>query len=186
MSRIDKLIAVYRQHLSLPWDPGIAAIQRVIFAVYDKTDELRLRAQLEEFRLATQEAQKAWILIDLTNAFPDWMTANEYREAYFECPDDLQGYPTIEIEPFVADLIARLKAQIKAEAGPETVVALHGVGSLYGLARVSTVVAGLQEAIEGRLVVFFPGEFHPEDHTYWLLDAHAGWNYLAVPLMVTE
>lgn len=186
MSRIDKLITLYRQHLSLPWDPGIAAIQRVIFAVYDKIDELRLRAQLEEFRLATQEAHKEWLLIDLTNAFPAWMAGNEYRESYFECPDDLQGYPTGEIEPFVADLILSLQERIQSEAGPETVVALYGVGSLYGLARVSTVVAGLQESIKGRMVVFFPGEFHPEDHTYWLLDAHAGWNYLAVPLMVTE
>ena len=42
-SRVTKLAAAYRQHLSVPWQAGLAAIQRVIFAVYDKADELRLR-----------------------------------------------------------------------------------------------------------------------------------------------
>jgi len=37
--------------------------------------------------------------------------------------------------------------------------------------------------VEGRLLVFFPGEYHPENHTYRLLDARDGWNYLAVPLL---
>ena len=40
-SRVTKLAAAYRQHLSVPWQTGLAAIQRVIFAVYDKADELR-------------------------------------------------------------------------------------------------------------------------------------------------
>ena len=40
----------------------------------------------------------------------------------------------------VADLVNRLKGRITAEAGPETVVALLGVGALFGLARVSSVV----------------------------------------------
>ncbi|MEZ5621888.1 MAG: hypothetical protein R3E78_11740 [Burkholderiaceae bacterium] len=37
----------------MPWQAGLAAIQRVIFAVYDKADELRLRASIGEFELAT-------------------------------------------------------------------------------------------------------------------------------------
>ena len=32
-SRVTKLAAAYRQHLSVPWQAGLAAIQRVIFAV---------------------------------------------------------------------------------------------------------------------------------------------------------
>jgi hypothetical protein len=50
-SKVSKLAATYKHHLSVPWQEGIAGIQRVIFAVYDKTDELRLRANVGEFQL---------------------------------------------------------------------------------------------------------------------------------------
>lgn len=182
-SKVAKLLTAYRQHLTVPWSSGLAAIQRVIFAVYDKSDELRLRARTEEFALVTQQAGKQWLVLDLTHAFPDWMAAQEYREAYFECPDDLAGYQSGELTGFVADLTAQLKARISAEAGADTVVVLVGVGALFGLARVSLLVEGLKDTIPGRLLVFFPGEYHPEHHTYRLLDARDGWNYLAVPLM---
>jgi hypothetical protein len=35
-------------------------------------------------------------------------------------------------------------------------------------------------------LVFFPGEHHPEHHSYRLLDARDGWNYLAVPLLAKD
>lgn len=185
-SKVSKLASAYRQHLTVPWQSGLAAIQRVIFAVYDKTDELRLRANVEEFALATQQAGKQWLLLDVTHAFPEWMSAQEYRDAYFECPEDLAGYQTGELTEFIADLNAKLKAKISAEAGPNTVVAVMGVGTLFGLARVSSLVEGIKEAVEGRLLVFFPGEHQPENHTYRLLDARDGWNYLAVPLLAQD
>ena len=185
-SKVSKLVSTYRQHLTVPWQAGMAAVQRVIFAVYDKSDELRMRANAEEFALVTQQAGKQWLLIDVTNAFPIWMAGQENREAYFECPEDLSGYPNGELSEFVSDLISLLKARIAAEATPDTVVALLGVGSLFGLARVSTVVEGIKDDVLGRLLVFFPGEHHPENHTYRLLDARDGWNYLAVPLLATE
>ena len=90
------------------------------------------------------------------------------------------------MKALVADLNAKLKIRISAEAGPDTVVALMGVGTLFGLVRVSSVVEGVKEAVEGRLLVFFPGEHHPENHTYRLLDARDGWNYLAVPLLAND
>lgn len=182
-SRVARLVSVYRQHLAVPWQSGLAAIQRVIFAVYDKSDELRLRAHLGEFELATQQAGKRWLLLDVTNAFPEWMAAQEYRDAYFESPEDLAGYQTGELIEFVSDLTASLEARIAAEADGDTVVALLGVGTLFGLARVSSLVEGVKDAVDGRLLVFFPGEHHPENHAYRLLDARDGWNYLAVPLM---
>lgn len=185
-SKIAKLVSAYRQHLTVPWQASLAAIQRVIFAVYDKTDELRLRANVEEFALVTQQAGKQWLLIDVTDAFPQWMAAQEYRDAYFETPEDLSGYRAGELTEFVTALIEQLKERISSEAGPDTVVALLGVGSLFGLARVSTVVEGIKDAVHGRLLVFFPGEHHPENHTYRLLDARDGWNYLAVPLVATD
>lgn len=59
-------------------------------------------------------------------------------------------------------------------------------GSLFGLARVSSLVEGIKDAVQGRLLVFFPGEYYPERHSYSLLDARDGWNYLAVPLRAKE
>lgn len=185
-SKVAKLVTAYRQHLTVPWQAGLAAVQRVIFAVYDMADELRLRATVDEFALATQQAEKRWLLLDVTNAFPEWMAAQEYREAYFEAPEDLAGYQTGELTEFVADLNAKLNARITAEAGPDTVVALLGVGTLFGLARVSSVVESIKESVEGRLLVFFPGEYRPEDHSYRLLDARDGWNYMAVPLLAKD
>jgi hypothetical protein len=185
-SKVAKLVAAYRDHLTVPWQAGLAPIQRVLFAVYDKADELRLRANVDEFALVTQQAGKRWLLLDVTNAFPEWMAAQEYRDAYFESPEDLAGYQAGELTEFVADLNAKLRAHITDEGGPETVVALLGVGALFGLARVSSVVEGIKEAVQGRLLVFFPGEHHPENHTYRLLDARDGWNYLAVPLLAKD
>jgi hypothetical protein len=185
-SKVSKLVSTYRQHLTVPWQAGLAAVQRVIFAVYDKSDELRLRANVEEFALVTQQSGKQWLLIDITNTFAQWMSEQEYRDAYFECPEDLAGYQSGELTEFVAALIAQLKTRIAAEATPDTVVALLGAGSLFGLARVSTVVEGIKDTVAGRLLVFFPGEHHPENHTYRLLDARDGWNYLAVPLLAAD
>jgi hypothetical protein len=185
-SKVTKLVSSYRQHLTVPWQGGLAAIQRVIFAVYDKADELRLRANVAEFELATQQAGKQWLLLDLTNAFPQWMAAQEYRDAYFEFPEDLAGYPTGELTEFVADLTARLRLRISTQAGPDTVVALLGVGTLFGLAKVSSIVEGIRNAVPGRLLVLFPGEHHPENHTYRLLDARDGWDYLATPLLASD
>lgn len=172
--------------MTVPWQSSLAAVQRVIFAVYDKADELRLRANIEEFALATQQANKQWLLLDITDAFPEWMSAQEYREAYFECPDDLAGHQTGELTEFVSDLIRKLNDHLTTAAGPHTVVALLGVSTLFGLARVSTLVEGIKDAVPGRLLVFFPGEHHPENHTYRLLDARDGWNYLAVPLLAGD
>lgn len=182
-SKVSKLLTAWREHLTVPWQAGLAAIQRVIFAVYDKTDELRLRANVEDFALVAKQAGKDWLLLDVTNAFPHWMTQQEYRDAYFESPEDLAGYPTGELTGFLDHLTTNLRAQIQEKAGPDTVVALLGAGALFGLVRVSSVVEGIKEAVPGRLLVFFPGEHHPENHTYRLLDARDGWNYLAVPLL---
>lgn len=186
MSKVAKLVNAYREHLTVPWQAGLAAIQRVIFAVYDKSDELRLRAYVGEFEQATQLAGHQWLLIDVTETFPKWMADQEYRDAYFECPEDLNGYKIGEITEFVKTLVSTVKAQIETAADDNTVVALLGVGSLFGLARVSSLVEGIKDAIGGRLLVFFPGEYHAEHHAYRLLDARDGWNYLAVPIIAKE
>lgn len=89
-SRIARLVDSYHSFIELPWEKGLAGVQKVIFAVYDKTEELRMRAQVEEFEIATKSAGHDWLLIDITDSFPQWMAAHDYCEGYFESPDDLQ------------------------------------------------------------------------------------------------
>ena len=63
-------------------------------------------------------------------------------------------------------------------------VAVSGVGSLFGLSKVKDVVDAFAPRVSGRLLVFFPGSF--ENNNYRLLDGYDGWNYLAVPITADQ
>jgi hypothetical protein len=67
-----------------------------------------------------------------------------------------------------------------ANVNDNTVVALKGVGSLFGLLKVKEVVDKFAPMVNGRLLVFFPGSY--ENNNYRLLDGYDGWNYHAVPI----
>jgi hypothetical protein len=175
MSKLDQLIRRYEEFIGLPWQRGLAGSQRVIFVVYDKTEERRLRVRVDEFELATKKAGHSWTLIDLTDAFAEWMAGQEYRESYFQHPEDL----TTLLPEFEEHLQQSIHQQL-VDADENGVVALVGIGSLFGYLRVSSLVKGVAELVPGRLVVLFPGEY--ENNTYRLLDARDGWSYLAVPI----
>lgn len=175
MNRIEALRGHFARYVSLPWDRSLPGPQRVWFAVYDPPDERRLRLLLPSFEIASREAGHAWRLCDLTGAFARWMAEQDYREAYFESPEDLRC-PHPGFEESVADLVRR---ELEA-ADDGTVVAVTGVASLFGFMRVSKLMEMVEDLIRGRLLVFFPGEH--EDNNYRLLDARDGWNYHAVPI----
>ena len=175
MNRIEALRANYARYVSLPWDRSLPVPLRVWFAVYEPFDERRLRLHLPSFEIASKQAGHPWRSCDLTGAFARWMAAQDYREAYFESPDDLHC-PHPAFEGFVADLV---RLQLEA-ADEETIVGVTGVASLFGLMRVSKLMEIVEDSIQGRLLVFFPGEY--EDNNYRLLDARDGWNYHSVPI----
>jgi hypothetical protein len=56
LSRLDSLLAKYKRTIEAPWRSNVAAPQRVIFVVYDPDDELKFRARLPDFELATRGA----------------------------------------------------------------------------------------------------------------------------------
>jgi hypothetical protein len=174
-SRIARLIESYQRHIELPWQTGLAGVQKVIFVVYDKTDELKIRYQVEEFEIATGSAGHQWQLIDITDDFPQWMAKQEYREGYFEYPEDLKDI----LSEFTASVVTKIDNKL-AQADENTVVALQGVAGLYGFSHTSEVVNAVANTIKGRLLVFFPGEY--DQNNYRLLDARPGWNYQAVPI----
>ena len=177
MAKIDQLVENYGRQVALPWQVNLAGPQRVWFAVYEKTDERRLRARLGEFEVRTRQAGHGWLLHDCTDAFAHWMTGHKYRESYFEEPEHLVS----ALASFQEYVASRLRDVLTGEAaGPNTVVAVHGLASLFGLLRVSDLVNAVQAAVRGRLLVFFPGEY--DNNNYRFLDARDGWNYLAIPI----
>ena len=110
-----------------------------------------------------------------------WMAGHRYREAYFEDPADMQ----LALETFAHDLAAEVGARLSApDADEETVVAVMGRASLFGLARASALIEAVAPAIRGRLLVFFPGQY--ENAAYRLLGARDGWNYLAIPITAAD
>jgi hypothetical protein len=93
------------------------------------------------------------------------------------------------LEPALDQLGEHLRGLVEAEltaleVDENTVVALLGVGALFGVYRVSQLIEGVNPLIRGRLLVFFPGE--KQGNNYRLLDARDGWNYLAVPIVAME
>lgn len=178
MGRIEELAEKYAQHIATPWQRTVAGAQRVIMVVYEKDLERTLRARKLAFETATREAGHGWSEVDLTNGFAAWMAANEYRDAYFEAPEDLR----IKLEAEFADYVAsQIRSVLTTNGTSETsVTAVFGVGALFGFTRLSKVLKLVEGDIRGRLVVFFPGEY--ERNNYRLLDARDGWNYLAVPI----
>jgi hypothetical protein len=175
-NRLNRLIKSYANHISLPWMKGLANEQRVLFAVYHKEDELKLRARVEEFRLATESAGHPWLELDISRLFSDWMATQKYREDYFEDPDSL----TPKYKTFVRQSVEMLAEQIQTKADDKTLVTLVGCGTLFGFASVSDFVKQLAEHVPGRLLVLFPGEYI--NNGYRLLDARDGWGYQATAI----
>jgi len=177
MSRIDRLIESYSQFIAVPWKRDISAVERVIFCVYHQDDELKLRAKVGEFELATRNANWDWSLFNLTNSFEHWMAEQKYAESYFNNPSKL---PSL-MHRYQEKIFLDFKAFLRGLEQPEnTVVTLLGVGSLYGFLKVKALVDQFAPLVKGRLLILFPGSF--EDNNYRLLDAYDGWNYLAVPI----
>ena len=173
MGRIEELASEYERHICIPWQRTIAGAQRVVLVVYEKELERTLQARLGEFEQRTLSSGHGWIHHDCTRAFAEWMAADEYREAYFEAPEDLR----LKLEgEFMEYVVAPIRELLRS-SGQDTVVALSGVGSLYGFLSVSEVIRTVEPDISGRLVVFFPGS--RDGNSYRLLDARDGWNYLA-------
>jgi len=178
MARIEDLAESFGRHIATPWQRTVAGAQRVVMVVYDKELERTLRARKLAFETATREAGHDWREIDLADAFAQWMAADDYRDEYFASPEDLQLKLEAEFPAYVADRVRAVLRQ--PDVTENSVVAILGAGSLFGLARISQVLRMIEGDIKGRVVVFFPGHF--ERNNYRLLDARDGWNYLAVPI----
>ena len=177
MNRISQLLDSYTKFIAVPWRDNVAPAQRVIFCIYNENDERYLRARIEEFGLSTRQTGHEWLVFDLTDTFADWLSGQRYAESYFQKPDLLSPL----LPKYLAYITDRFSVFMdENNVGNNSVVALKGVGSLFGLLKVKLLVDKLAPMVKGRLVVFFPGTF--ENNNYRLLDGYDGWNYLAVAI----
>ncbi len=182
MGRIEKLVEHYTRYISLSWQKDLAGPQRAIFIVYNKAEERRLRCRIELFEMATRDANHAWKACDLTQSFAQWMSSIDYRESYFESPEDLSLKLDEEFLEFVAGMVRQTLTA--PDVDDQTVVGVYGIASLFGFIRVSDLMGKIERDVRGRILVFFPGEH--ENGQYSLLDGRAGWNYLAVPITLHD
>ena len=98
MNRIDQLIENYRSHIQMPLRPGMAAPQRVWFAVYPAGEERRLINRIDEFEMLTKAAGHPWVRIDLKGQLAEWISSvdEEERAEWFRNPSDIDLYARTE------------------------------------------------------------------------------------------
>lgn len=178
MGRIEGLLKAYEEFVSQPWPAHLSGAEKVWFAVYEPAQERRLLFRIPEFATATVKAGHGWSHVAIGGFFAEWMAGHKYREAYFEDPEALE----LTLTDFTAVAAAKVQAALTApEVTASTVVALSGMSALFGLIKTSDILDQVTPQIRGRLLVFFPGRY--ENSQYRLLDARAGWDYLAVPIL---
>ncbi|MFC2065202.1 DUF1788 domain-containing protein, partial [Chloroflexota bacterium] len=137
MNEIESLVHAYEDFAKLPWDNSLAGAQKVWFAIYDPNNERRLRLRIQEFESATIRAKHTWRLVDITDTFAMWMANHEYRDEYFKQPDDMD-LALSDYEIYLAELVQ--KELTFDGVDDNTVVAISGIGSLFGLTRASTLL----------------------------------------------
>ena len=180
MSELDRLVSRYTRQIAIPWHTVRSDAERTVFVIYDRTKERQLRYRLSEFQAATEAVGRQWLLLDITASFAQWFSAHDNRDEYFAYPQDLPGFSEGRLPEFEEHLAKALIDLLKAKATPQYAVGVVGVGSLFGLARVSALMRRIASAVPGRLVIFFPGE--KVDNNYRLLGARDGWDYLATAI----
>jgi hypothetical protein len=181
LSEIDALVLRYTHVVQLPWIHTLSPAEKVWFVVYPPSQERRLQLRLPDFQIATSQSGHAWQQIDLSDWFARWMANHKYREAYFRSPELIET----ALAAFARYTIEQVRSQLLSpDADANTVVALTGLGSLYGVASVSQIVNEVRTSVTGRLLVFFPG--HKEGSNYRFLDAKDGWNYLSIAITTSD
>lgn len=181
MNKIKRLTASFERFISVPWRNHAAPDQRVVFCVYEEKDERRLRAKIDEFEIVTRRSHHEWAAFDLSHTFAQWLSGLRYAESYFQKPHLLD---TI-IHKYLSFIVDEFTAFLdKNGIDGNWVVALTGVGTLFGFLKVKDVVDKIAPMVKGRLLIFFPGSY--ENNNYRLLDGYDGWNYLAVSITGDE
>lgn len=175
MNTFDDILAAYTRQVHLPWASDISPAERIWLVWYEKALQRRFTGRIGEFEHATLKAGHGWHHINLSKWFGQWIAQHEFFDALVQQPKELRGLlPDIE-DAVIAELQQALKA-----CSTNDVLAVDGCGALFGVARVSTLISRIADAVPGRLIIGFPGKH--SGGVYRLLDARDGWNYHAIPI----
>lgn len=181
MTDLDSLISNFTTQVSNPWALNLAPAQRCWMVVYPPTEERRIRARIQAFENAAVAASRSWQLVDISDEPGRWIADHPFAGRYFSKPEMLS---TATLHEFRKQLVSRILEQAANANDPNGVVAIIGVGSLFGFAETSWLLNELSPGVAGRLVMLFPGEHR--NNNYRLLEAREGWNYLALPITTSE
>jgi len=175
MSQISDIVDAYKDELSLTWKDNLSGGERVWMLVYPPDLERQIRHSLPGLELATTQAGRDWIVLDITDDFGRWLSSHRHAEAFYDEPNNLTQSI---LDQFETTLVARIRQTLEA-APANAVVALVGIGSIFPFLRASSVIKSVDSAVTGRLLVLFPGLHDPASHSFRLLDARDGFNYRA-------
>lgn len=175
MPTVDDLLGHFRRQAALPWSKDIARDYRVWIVCYDKSLERRVQGRLPEFEAVARSCGHGWSNFNLAQIVAPWLAAHDLFSGLTDQPDELPGLLP-EFEDHVSTIV---REQLQALTEKD-ILALSGTGALFGLLRISTLIEKVASAINGRLLLLFPGRH--DAGTYRLLDARDGWTYRATPI----
>jgi hypothetical protein len=175
LNTFDDLLAAYERQVQLPWLNDVPTAGRVWLLWFDKSMQRKFTGRIGEFEHATMKAGRGWRHVNLAPWFGQWIAKHEFFDALVDHPQEIRGLLADAEQALIADLRLTLR-----ECTSNDVLALDGCGSLFGIVRVSTLISKVADAIQGRMLVAFPGK-HAAG-VYRLLDARDGWNYHAIPI----
>jgi len=178
ISKTDVLINNYEKVVREPWNQKLSGQEKVWFLVYDPSEQRKIMFRLGDFERVTRKYQRDWLHVSLADAFPIWMAKHEYREEYFQNPAEIQDQVETGFKDFVVERIK--EALSEAPNIENTVLTITDVNALFGFIKLSDVLNDLYAFNKGRMLIFFPGEYH--NNHYRLMDARDGWSYLARPI----
>ena len=178
MSEIEDLIKRYERYVKLPWGPISLLAHRGSGSPFMTPVRSAVCVYVSgSFRLRRPMPVTSGAWWTSPTSFAEWMANQDYMDAYFERPEFME-LALADFSDAVAEQVRQ--ALNKTDLDEDTVVALFGLASLFGLARVAELIAKVDSEIPGRLLAFFPGQ---RDGSNWrLLNARDGWNYHAVPI----
>ena len=175
MNTFDDILTAYSKQVQLPWALDTPPAGRIWVVWYEKTLQRRFTGRLGEFEHATLKAGHGWRHVNLSPWFGNWIARHEFFDALVEQPKELRG-----LLPDIEDSIVSELKHASESCSANDVLAVDGCGSLFGVARVSSLISRIADSVPGRLLIGFPGKH--SGGIYRLLDARDGWNYHAIPI----
>lgn len=178
---IDALLKAYEKVLIEPWNVPLSGQEKTWFLVFDPADLRKVEFRISDFERITRQHNKEWVEFPLNTIFQQWISQHEYRDEYFADPEIILDQVEEDFIPHAASLLNKTISE--APSPSKTVFALTRVSALFGFEnlKVSTILESVYDNIEGRLLLFFPGQF--QDNHYRLMDARDGWSYHARPII---